>query len=169
MQRYYLSLLTILCVFPFFLGGLMYRMSQMIDYDEPGPIHGYIALTQQHPIVNILASITGIMTGVAILCLAASLTLLSAGWIRQNLLRMSGAESREQLHQAAFVAMIATTCAMATVLMAITAWGAIIWVALRQYVPSVAVVDIATIIATFATLCSFLMRGQREPLTPMSM
>lgn len=68
--------LAVFWLFPVFIGAVLYRTSQMIDWDQPGPISNYFSLIQQYPAINLLAATVGVATFVALLAQIVSGVLL---------------------------------------------------------------------------------------------
>jgi hypothetical protein len=77
--------LTVFWLFPVFLIAVLYRTSQMIDWNEPGPIGSYFGLVLRYPVLNVLAATVGIATALALLALLIGGLLLmgSRGWMQR--------------------------------------------------------------------------------------
>lgn len=77
--------LAVLWLFPVFFVSVLYRTSQMIDWNEPGPISNYFNLVEQYPALNLLAATVGVATAIALLAqiISGLLLLRSGGWIRR--------------------------------------------------------------------------------------
>ena len=75
--------LAVYWLFPIFFVAILYRTSQMLDWDQPGPIGDYFSLVLQYPVLNLLAATVGIVTVIALLAqfIGGFLLIRSGDWV----------------------------------------------------------------------------------------